>query len=92
MKLYIGNLPSHIDDVQLRELTLPFGEPDSANIARYLIGGSSKGFGFIDYSNADAGRAAIAGLHGKDLDGQALTVFEATIARARRWAGRRTGN
>lgn len=90
MKLYVGNLPSSIDDVQLRELARPFGEPESANIARYLIGGSSKGFGFIDYSNETEGRAAIAGLHGKNLEGQPLTVFEATIAKARRWVGRRT--
>ncbi len=91
MKLYIGNLPSRIDDVQLRELALPFGKPESANIARYLVGGNSKGFGFIDYADAAEGRAAIAGLHGKDLDGQPLTVFEATIAKARRWTGRHTG-
>ena len=86
MRLYVGNLPSQINDVQLRELALPFGKPDSANIARYLVGGISKGFGFIDYTNDDEGRAAIAGLNGKDVHGQRLTVFEATAAHARPWS------
>ncbi len=88
MKLYVGNLPSQVNDAQLRELALPFGKPDSANIARYLVGGTSKGFGFVDYSNADEGRAAIAGLDGKKVHGQPLTVFEATAATARPWVNR----
>lgn len=86
MKLYVGNLASQIDDKQLFELTLPFGKPDSANIARYLVGGKSKGFGYIDYANADEGRAAIAGLNGKTVLGQTLAVFEATAAKARPWS------
>jgi cold-inducible RNA-binding protein len=87
MKLHVGNLSDQIDDIQLRELALPFGKPESANIARHLIGGASKGFGFVDYANADEGRAAIAGLHGKDVHGQRLTVSEASAANARPWTG-----
>ena len=85
MKLYVGNLPKQINDVQLRELALPFGKPESANIARYLVGGASKEFGYIEYADADEGRAAIAGLNGKDVHGQRLTVFEATAVHARPW-------
>lgn len=82
MKLYVGNLPSQITDKDLRELTLPFGKPEAANIARYLLGGASKGFGYIDYADPDEGRAAIAGLNGKNVRGQRLMVCEAT---ARPW-------
>jgi cold-inducible RNA-binding protein len=85
MKLYVGNLPSQITDKDLRELTLPFGKPESANIARFLLGGASKGFGYIEYANPDEGRAAIAGLNGKVVRGQRLTVFEATASHARPW-------
>lgn len=87
MKLYVGNLPSQITDIHLRDLALPFGKPESANIARYLVGGASKGFGYVDYSNLDEGRAAIAGLNGKVVHGQRLTVFEATAIHARPWTG-----
>lgn len=82
MKLYVGNLPSQITDKDLHELALPFGKPEAANIARYLLGGASKGFGYIDYANPDEGRAAIAGLNGKNVHGQRLAVSEAT---ARPW-------
>jgi RNA recognition motif-containing protein len=85
MKLYVGNLSSQVTDKELRELTLPFGKPESANIARFLVGGASKGFGYIEYSNPEEGRAAIAGLNGKDVRGQRLTVFEATASHARPW-------
>lgn len=90
MKLFVGNLPSQINDTQLRELALPFGKPESANIARYLVGGVSKGFGFVEYSDAEEARAAIEGLNGKDVHGQPLTVFEATAATARPWSGVRS--
>jgi len=86
MRLYVDNLSSKISDARLRELTLPFGEPQSANVARYIADGSSKGFGFIDYANADEARAAIAGLHGKNVDGQVLTVFETTAKTGHPWS------
>ena len=88
MRFYVGNLPSQIDDTTLRELALPFGKPESATIARYLVGGMSKGFGFIEYADDDEARAAIAGLNGKKVQGQTLTAFEATATHARPWAAR----
>jgi RNA recognition motif-containing protein len=91
MKIYIGNLPKNINDAQLRDLALPYGEPDSANIARELPGGTSKGFGFVEYRQADEARAAVAGLDGKTVGGQVLKVFEATDLKMQPWsaAGRR---
>ena len=65
MKIYVGNLSKKITDSQLSELALPFGKPDSANIARQLRGGASKGFGFIEYRTPEQGKAAIAALDGR---------------------------
>ena len=39
--------------------------------------GDSKGFGFIEFSTADEGNAALTGLDGRDVNGQALKVSEA---------------
>jgi RNA recognition motif-containing protein len=86
VKIYVGNLSKKITDPQLRELALPFGEPDSANIARVLVGGASKGFAFIEYRLPAEGRAAIAGLNGKLVDGQALNVFEAKALKPHPWS------
>ncbi|HEX8409723.1 MAG TPA: RNA-binding protein [Thermoanaerobaculia bacterium] len=77
MKLYVGNLSKQIDDAQLNELALPYGAIVSANVATERSSGASKGFGFVEYGNADHARAAIAGLDGRDVNGQALKVNEA---------------
>lgn len=77
MKLYVGNLSKQVNDAKLNELGKPFGNMVSANVAVEKGTGASKGFGFIEYSTAEEGNAAIKGLDGKDVEGQALKVNEA---------------
>jgi RNA recognition motif-containing protein len=76
MKVYVGNLSKQITDAQLRDLAIPFGALVTANVAMELSSGSSKGFGFLDFNNDDEARAAIAGLDGREVNGQALKVNE----------------
>ena len=76
MKLYVGNLSKQITDAQLNDLAIPYGTIVSANVATERSSGESKGFGFVEYSNADEARAAITGLDGRDVNGQALKVNE----------------
>lgn len=77
MKLYVGNLSKQVNDAQLNELAAPYGTLASAVVATERSGGASKGFGFIEYGNDDEARAAITGLDGRDVHGQALKVNEA---------------
>lgn len=77
MKLYVGNLSRQITDAQLNELALPFGTLVSAQVATDRSSGASKGFGFVEFSNEDEARAAITGLDGREVDGQAIKVNEA---------------
>lgn len=76
MKLYVGNLSKQINDAQLSDLGTPYGKLVSANVATERSSGESKGFGFIEYSTGDEGQAAIAGLNGREVNGQALKVNE----------------
>lgn len=76
MKLYVGNLSKQVTDAQLNDLATPYGAIVSANVATER-GGESKGFGFVEFTNADDARAAITGLDGRDVNGQALKVNEA---------------
>jgi len=76
MKLYVGNLSKQVTDAQLNDLAIPFGKLISANVAVERKSGESKGFGFLDFSNDDEARAAITGLDGRDVNGQALKVNE----------------
>ncbi len=76
MKLYVGNLSKQVSDTQLNELAAPFGTIVSSNVATERSSGESKGFGFVEFSTGDEARAAITGLHGRDVNGQALVVNE----------------
>ena len=77
MKVYVGNLSKQVTDVQLNELASPYGKLISANVATERGSGESKGFGFIEFGTDDEAKAAITGLDGRDVHGQALKVNEA---------------
>ncbi|HEY0787751.1 MAG TPA: RNA-binding protein [Thermoanaerobaculia bacterium] len=77
MKLYVGNLSKLVTDAQLGDLGLEYGSLVSANIATEKSSGQSKGFGFLEFSSDVAARAAIAGLNGREVNGQAIKVDEA---------------
>jgi cold-inducible RNA-binding protein len=77
MKLYVGNLSKQVTEVQLMDLAVPYGTVVSAKLATEKRSGESRGFGFIEFSNATEGNAAIAGLDGRDVNGQGIRVNEA---------------
>jgi len=77
MKVYVGNLSKQITDAELNDLAVPYGSLVSAVVATERSGGASKGFGFLEFSADDAAHAAITGLDGRDVNGQALKVNEA---------------
>jgi RNA recognition motif-containing protein len=77
MKLYVGNLSKQITDAQLNDMATPYGKPLSASVATERSSGESKGFGFIEFTSDDEANAAITGLDGRDVNGQALKVNQA---------------
>ena len=77
MRLFVGNLSKDTTRAQLTELATPYGKIVSARLAIDPTSGEAKGFGFVEFTSADEGRAAIAGLDGRDISGQALKVNEA---------------
>lgn len=77
MKLYVGNLSKQVTDAQLNELAVPYGALLSANVATERSSGEPKGFGFVEYTNATDGQAAMTALDGRDVHGQLLKVNEA---------------
>lgn len=82
MKLYVGNLPKQINDAQLTELMKPYGKPTSATVVTDRDSGASKGFGFVEFATDAEAKAAIAGLDGHDVSGQAIKVNEARPKKA----------
>lgn len=77
MKLYVGNLAYGISDGDLDQLFSSYGTVRSAQVIMDRDTGRSKGFGFVEMSSEQEAQAAIQGLHGKEVEGRALTVNEA---------------
>jgi RNA recognition motif-containing protein len=76
-KLYVGNLSYTVDSSQLEQLFAQFGRVVSAQVISDRDTGRSKGFGFVEMSNEQEARAAIAALNGQQHVGRTLTVNEA---------------
>lgn len=77
MKLYLGNLSPSTTSAKLDELVKPFGTAGPATVINDKVTGRSRGFAFVEFAKDDEARAAIAGLNGKEVDGNVLTVNEA---------------
>lgn len=75
--IYVGNLPWRTTADDLRALFEPYGAVENARIVTDRETGRSRGFGFVDMAEAEAGTKAISELHNYDYGGRPLTVNEA---------------
>lgn len=76
-KLYVGGLPYSTTDQELQDLFAAHGSVTSAVVINDKMSGRSKGFGFVEYENAEEAQAAIKALDGSDLGGRKIVVNEA---------------
>lgn len=77
INIYIGNLPYSVSDDELSDLFRQYGTINKATIVTDRETGRSKGFGFVEMTEDEAGQNAIAALHGNPFRGRPLTVNEA---------------
>lgn len=77
MKLYVGNLSFQSSETEIRELFSQHGEVVDCTILLDRETGRSRGFGFVEMKDDDAGRNAISALDGNDFGGRNLKVNEA---------------
>jgi RNA recognition motif-containing protein len=87
-RLYIGNLSFSTTDDELRSLFETHGELESVSVIEDRETGRSRGFGFVEYVQAEAADKAIQALDGQDFGGRSLRVSE---ARERAGGGGRGG-
>src|SRR5437762_14183789 len=76
-KLFVGNLSFNVTENQLQDMFAAHGNVIEADIIVDKFNGRPRGFAFVTMESKEAADAAIAALHGKELDGRALTVNEA---------------
>jgi len=72
--VYVGNLPWTTTADDLRTLFEAYGEVENSRIVTDRETGRSRGFGFVDLANDQAGQKAIAELHNYEYGGRPLTV------------------
>ena len=76
-KLYVGNLSYEVTEMELAQLFGQCGRVSGAKIIKDKSTGRSKGFGFVEMSNDEEARHAIARMKGHDLMGRPIMVDEA---------------
>lgn len=74
MNIFVANLNFKVQEEDLRETFEAYGEVDSARIITDRNTGRSKGFGFVEMSNADDASKAIEELNDREMDGRNLVV------------------
>lgn len=73
-KLFIGGLPYHLSEENVKELLQAFGLLKSFHLVKEAGSASSKGYGFCEYVEMSATHAACAGLNGMSIGDKTLTV------------------
>lgn len=77
MNIFVGSLPFKIQEADLKELFEAYGEVNSVKIINDRETGRSKGFGFVEMVEEEAGKKAIADLNGSEVAGRNIVVNQA---------------
>ena len=77
MNIYVSNLSFNVQDEDLREFFTEYGEVSSAKVITDKFTGKSRGFGFVEMSDDEAAKKAIAELDQATVEGRSIRVMEA---------------
>ncbi|ALC41330.1 U2af50 [Drosophila busckii] len=73
-KIYVGGLPICLEDEQVKELLVTFGQLRGFNLVKDTLTGLSKGYAFCEYADPSLTEQAIASLNGMQLGDRKLVV------------------
>ena len=73
-KLYVGNLPFDVENMDLENLFSESGTVQSVNIVKDRKSGKNKGFGFVEMKNQQEATDTIEKFNGSDLNGCTIKV------------------
>jgi RNA recognition motif-containing protein len=76
-KLYVGNLAYSVTQQELADLFAQAGKVESAVVVTDKFSGQSRGFGFVEMSEAGEAATAIQTLNDTDLKGRKIKIDEA---------------
>lgn len=75
--IFVGNLSFSTTDSDLQSAFEAFGAVERASVVRDRDSGQSRGFGFVEMTDAGEATQAMSVLNGQDLNGRTLNVNEA---------------
>jgi cold-inducible RNA-binding protein len=75
--LFVGNLNFQTTESDLRAMFEPFGQIERVHIATDRETGQARGFAFVEMTNDDEAKKAMASLDGKEVSGRNVKVNEA---------------
>jgi RNA recognition motif-containing protein len=75
--LFVGNIPHSTTEAELRSLFEPHGAVERVSVVTDRETGRSRGFAFVEMTDAGAADKAVAALDGSDLGGRPMKVNEA---------------
>ncbi|OSD03089.1 hypothetical protein PYCCODRAFT_291909 [Trametes coccinea BRFM310] len=78
-KIFVGGLPTYLNEEQVMELLTSFGELKAFNLVRENGNGPSKGFAFFEYVDPSVTDVAIQSLNGMELGDKYLVVQRASV-------------
>jgi len=76
-RLYVGNLAYSVSGSDLEELFSQAGQVQNATVISDKFSGQSKGFGFVEMTNAEDASRAIEQFNDSELKGRNIKVNEA---------------
>ncbi len=71
-KIYLGSIPTHFNEQQVRELVTAFGDLKAFNLVRDPASGASKGFAFFEYVDSTLTERVCVELNGFELGDRKL--------------------
>jgi RNA recognition motif-containing protein len=74
MNIYISNLSFDVQDEDLKNFFVPYGEVTSAKVITDRETGRSRGFGFVEMTDETASKKAIAELDGTTVENRTISV------------------
>ena len=77
MNIHVGNLSFDATQSDIERAFGEYGDVKSVNIITDRDTGRSRGFGFVEMQDQQAGQQAIEGVNLKQIAGRAVTVNEA---------------
>lgn len=90
MNIYVGNLSFQATEADVENAFAEHGDVASVNIIKDRETGRSRGFGFVEMQNREAGLNAIDALDQQQISGRDITVNEARPREDRGGGNRRS--